>query len=304
MSYDPDALLDRRRLKRRLRIWQGVTILAVVAAVLAFLQSTGELVKGDYVARIYVEGIIVRDDARSELLSQLAKDESVRGVIVHIDSPGGSVVGGEDLYKDLRKIAENKPVAAVMGTVATSAAYMAGIAADQVLAREGTVTGSIGVIMQSANINRLLDNIGVEPITIKSSELKGTPSPLEPLTEEAREASRKVVLDLYEFFVEIVEARRPLLDPEDVRKLADGRVFAGREAVSNGLIDAIGDESDALAWMVDERDIPAGLPVDTVSEREEDESVLEVILGLSGKSLFSNALTLDGLVSLWQPAAR
>ncbi|MFB0921943.1 MAG: signal peptide peptidase SppA [Alphaproteobacteria bacterium] len=303
MSYDPDALLDRRRLKRRLRIWQGVTLFVALAAVLVFLQSEGELFREDRIARVYVEGIIVRDDARSQVLSRLAADKSVRGVIVHIDSPGGSVVGGEDLYNGLRDIADKKPVTAVMGTVATSAAYMAGIAADRVWAREGSVTGSIGVILQSANITGLLDRIGVEPVTIKSSELKGTPSPLEPLTKAARAASQEVVLDLYEFFVGIVIERRPL-DAATVRVLADGRVYSGRQAVANGLIDAIGGEDDAVSWMVTAQNVPEGLPVVTVKDREDAESFLERIVGLSGKSLFSNALTLDGLVSLWQPAAR
>ena len=303
MSYDPDALLDRRRLKRRLRVWQGVTLFVALAAVLVFLQSEGELFREDRIARVYVEGIIVRDDARSQVLARLAADKSVRGVIVHIDSPGGSVVGGEDLYNGLRDIADKKPVTAVMGTVATSAAYMAGIAADRVWAREGSVTGSIGVILQSANITGLLDRIGVEPVTIKSSELKGTPSPLEPLTKAARAASQEVVLDLYEFFVGIVIERRPL-DAATVRVLADGRVYSGRQAVANGLIDAIGGEDDAVSWMVTAQNVPEGLPVVTVKDREDAESFLERIVGLSGKSLFSNALTLDGLVSLWQPAAR
>jgi protease-4 len=303
VSYDPDALLDRRRLKRRLRIWQGVTLFVALAAVLVFLQSEGELFREDRIVRVYVEGIIVRDDARSQVLSRLAADKSVRGVIVHIDSPGGSVVGGEDLYNGLRDIADKKPVTAVMGTVATSAAYMAGIAADRVWAREGSVTGSIGVILQSANITGLLDRIGVEPVTIKSSELKGTPSPLEPLTKAARAASQEVVLDLYEFFVGIVIERRPL-DAATVRVLADGRVYSGRQAVANGLIDAIGGEDDAVSWMVTAQNVPEGLPVVTVKDREDAESFLERIVGLSGKSLFSNALTLDGLVSLWQPAAR
>ena len=303
MSYDPDALLDRRRLKRRLRIWQGVTLFVVLAGVLTLLQSQGELFRGDRIARLHIEGIIVRDDARSQALAELARDDSIRAVIVHIDSPGGSVVGGEDLYNSLRDIAAQKPVAAVMGTVATSAAYMSGIAADRVWAREGTVTGSIGVILQSANVTELLNRIGVEPVTIKSSELKGTPSPLEPLTEAAREATQDVVRDLYGFFVDIVIARRPL-EADKVRQLADGRVFSGRQAVANGLIDEIGVEKDAVLWLTSEHDIPAGLPIQTVSERDDDKSLLERLVGLSGKSLFSKALTLDGLVSLWQPAAR
>ena len=173
MSYDPDALLDRRRLKRRLRIWQGVTTLAVVFGVLAVLRSQGDLFRGDYVARIYVDDIILRDDARSQLLEALASDDSVRGVIVHIDSPGGSFVGGEDLYKNLSEIAENKPVAAVMSTVATSAAYMASIAACRLL-----VDGDDGAINQGVfqigittyGFEKTLENSTISPAT-KSAEL-------------------------------------------------------------------------------------------------------------------------------------
>jgi protease-4 len=303
MSYDPDALLDRRRLKRRLRLWQGVTILALFATVLVALHSQDALIRGDRIARIHVEGVIVQDDARNQILREIARDENIRGLVVHIDSPGGTVVGGEDLYNGLRAVAAEKPVAAVMGTVATSAAYMAAVAADRVWAREGTITGSIGVILQSANVVELLNRIGVEPVTIKSSDLKGVPSPVEPLTDEARAATRDVVLDLYEFFVGIVTARRPL-PAETVRQLADGRVFSGGQAVSNRLVDAIGQESNAVDWMVSDMNLPAGLPVETIEDRAEDESLLEELVGLSGKSLFSNALTLDGLVSLWQPTAR
>jgi protease IV len=303
MPYDADALLDRRRLKRRLRVWQAVTLLVVVGAILSFLQAQGNLFRGERIVRIHVEGVIVRDDARSRTLARLAGDDDVRGVIVHVDSPGGSVVGGEDLYNSLRAIAEIKPVATVMGTVATSAAYMTAIATDRVFAREGTITGSIGVILQTANVSELLGRIGIEPITIKSTELKGVPSPVEPLTPEGRAATEQVVLDLYDFFVDLVIERRPL-NADAVRLLADGRVFSGRQAVQNNLIDAIGGEAAAIDWMVRERDLPDGLPVQTVQTSPNEDNLLEKISGLAGKSLFSNALTLDGLVSLWQPSAR
>lgn len=303
MSYETDALLDRRRLKRRLRVWQAVTLLVLVAAVLAYLQAQGKLLRGERIVRIQIEGVIVRDEARSRLLARLAEEDDVRGVIVHIDSPGGSVVGGEDLYNSLRTIAQAKPVATVMGTVATSAAYMTAIATDRVFAREGTITGSIGVILQTANVSDLLDRIGVEPVTIKSSELKGVPSPVEPLTTEGRAVTEQVVLDLYDFFVDLVIDRRPI-DIEAVRRLADGRVFSGRQAVENNLIDAIGDEAAVIDWMVRERNVPGGLPIESVRTNADSDSFLEKITGLAGKSLFSNALTLDGLVSLWQPSAR
>jgi protease-4 len=303
MSYDLDALLDRRQLKRRLRIWQAVTLVVVVVAALVYLQSEDALLRGERIARVHIDGVIVRDEARTRALARLAEDENVRAVIVHLDSPGGSGVGGEDLYNGLRAISEAKPVAAVMGTVATSAAYMTAIATDRVFAREGSITGSIGVILQSANVSELLGKVGVEPVTIKSSELKGVPSPVEPLTPVGRAATEAVVLDLYEFFVGLVEDRRPI-EVDAVHRLADGRVFSGRQAVENGLIDAIGDEASAIDWMVRERDLPAGLPVETERTSQDAEGLLEQLARLAGKSLFSNALTLDGLVSLWQPSPR
>ena len=150
---------------------------------------------------------------------------------------------------------------------------------------------------------RSLGKVGVEPVTIKSSELKGVPSPVEPLTPVGRAATEAVVLDLYEFFVGLVEDRRPI-EVDAVHRLADGRVFSGRQAVENGLIDAIGDEASAIDWMVRERDLPAGLPVETERTSQDAEGLLEQLARLAGKSLFSNALTLDGLVSLWQPSPR
>ncbi|MBN42970.1 MAG: signal peptide peptidase SppA [Alphaproteobacteria bacterium] len=302
MSYDPDALLDRRRLKIRLRFWQAVTLLVVLGAVLALLQAQGNLLRGERIVRVHIEGVIVHDEARNRALMRLAEDDDVRAVIIHIDSPGGSVVGGEDLYNKLRAVSEAKPVATVMGTVATSAAYMTAIAADKVFARAGSITGSIGVILQSANVSELLKTVGIEPIIVKSSELKGVPSPVEPLTLAGRAATESIVLDLYDFFVGLVIERRPM-NVDVVRDLADGRVFSGRQAVENGLIDAIGDEASAIDWMVRERELPAGLPVETLHTPYDDDGLLKKISHLARKSLFSNALTLDGLVSLWQPAA-
>lgn len=303
MSYDPDAVIARRRLRRRLRIWQAVAVIAVLAAVLAGLQAGGKLFRGERIARIHVDGLIVRDENRTATLERIARDPAVRALVVHIDSPGGTVVGGEDLYRGLRDVSERKPVVAVMGTVATSAAYMAAVATDRIFAREGTVTGSIGVILQTADVTGMLESLGIEPVTIKSSPLKGIPSPVEPLSEEGREATRAVVADMYEFFTGLVIERRPLSAAEVVT-LADGRIFTGRQARANGLIDAIGTEDAAIGWLQQERAVPAGLKIETVTYREPEGGLEWLLSSVGGKSLFSNALSLDGLVSLWQPDLR
>lgn len=300
MSFDPDAVIDRRRLKRKLRWWQAATLATVALAVLAGLQANDLLFKRDTVARLRVTGLILENPRRDALLATIAEDPSVRALIVHLDSPGGTVVGGEDLYRSLRAVSDKKPVVAVMGTVAASAAYMTAVAGDRVFAREGTITGSIGVLFQTADITGLLDKLGIKPESLKSGPLKAVPSPTEPLTDEARAATQALVLDLFEFFVDLVVERRPL-DRAQVLQLADGRVYTGRQAVANGLIDAIGGEAEARDWLAAEKQIPRNIRVITVKPKTEGTALSEALSGLTGKSLFSNALTLDGLLSVWHP---
>jgi protease-4 len=300
MSLDPDALIDRRRLKRKMRWWQAATLVAVALAIIAFLQASDLLFERDKVARLRVAGLITEDHTRETLLANIAKDPSVRALIVHLDSPGGTVVGGEDLYRSLRVVGERKPVVTVMGTVAASAAYMTAVAGDRVFAREGTITGSIGVLFQTADITALLDKLGIKPEALKSGPLKAVPSPTEPLTDEARAATQALVLDLFEFFIDLVTERRPL-DRTQVLQLADGRVYTGRQAVANGLVDAIGGETAARDWLAEAKDIPRDLPTVTVKPKSERRGFSDALSSLTGKSLFSNALTLDGLLSVWHP---
>jgi protease-4 len=315
MSLSSDAAIDRRRLKRRLNLWRLAALIAVVVAVLLGIARDNRLVEGDYVARLNVSGVITDDPARDRMLAHVAADPHVRALIVRIDSPGGTVVGGEALYLRLRDIARHKPVAAVMGTLATSGGYMTAIGADRIFARSGTVTGSIGVIMMSADITGLLDKLGIKPETIKSAPLKAVPNPIEKLTEEGRAATRAVVMDMYDQFVGMVAERRRM-SPAEVRKLADGRIFTGRQALANRLIDAIGGETEARQWLVASRAVPAGLPVRTLTLGGKSDwlwglfddgtgnGFTGILARIVGKTLFSERLTLDGLVSVWHPDRR
>jgi protease-4 len=300
MALDVDQLLDRRRLKRQLTVWRVATVVALVAAVAVAAETLGGLGRGDHVARLEIEGVIAPDTQRDEALRSLTDDGSARAVIVAINSPGGTVVGGQGLYAQLRALAEKKPVVAVMGDVATSAAYMAVLGCDRLIGREGSLTGSIGVILQTADVTGLLNHLGIKPETIKSGPLKAQPNPLEPLSPEAREATRRVVFDVYDSFVALVQDRRRL-SREQVLPLADGRVFTGRQAVANGLIDALGGEADAMAWLQEAHGISKDLPVRTVKIGDESAEVVQWLHGMVGKFFFSERLSLDGLVSLWQP---
>lgn len=299
MSIDADWLVDRRRLKRRLAWWQVAAVLAVIVAVVAAAGRFHAFNRA-HVARVAVSGIIVQDEERDRVLAELADDSATKAVLVRIDSPGGTVVGGESLYRRLRQIAAHKPVVAVMGELATSAAYMTAIGTDWIVAREGTLTGSIGVILQAADFTGLLDKIGIKPETVKSSPLKAQPNPLEPFTPAAREATRRVVVDIYEMFAGLVKERRKF-SPEQMTAVADGSVFTGRQAQANGLIDAIGGEDEARSWLESARGVAASLPVQDVEVHDTERDIAAFFGGFAKKALFSERLNLDGLISVWHP---
>ena len=299
MSLDADQVVERRRLKRRLTLWRVIGVVAIVAALVVGL-GRFDVAEGDHVARIRIQGIIVDDQDRDEALAEVAKNDKVRALIVKIDSPGGTYVGGEALYETLRRVGEKKPVVALMGTTATSAGYMTALASDWIFARSSSLTGSIGVIMQTADITKLLDKIGIKPISVKSAPLKAQPNPLEEFSPAARKATQAVVADFYDMFLNVVTERRKL--PRDkVKALADGRVYSGRQALANGLIDAIGAEAEARKWLADTHEIADSLPVRDVQIGDDDDSWSQWLDSRIGKVLFSERLSLDGVISLWHP---
>ena len=300
MSFDPDALIARRRYRRKLRWWQLATFVFLTIAIIIGLGAAGFLYQGEKVARIRITGVIIEDPARDALLAQVAKDSSIRALIVHLDSPGGTVVGGEDLYRSLLVVGENKPVVVIMGTVAASAAYMSAVAAERIFARESTITGSIGVLFQTVDVTNLLSKLGVVPESLKSGPLKAVPSPIEPLTDKARMATQDLIDDLFAFFVDIIVERRDL-DRLQVLSLADGRVYTGRQALKNGLIDEIGDEVKASIWLDENKGISLKLPIITLKPVKDGLGISELISRITRKSLTTNALLLDGLLSVWHP---
>lgn len=292
-----DYLVDRQRLKRRLSFWRALAILAAFFAVAVVAGRLGG--GGDFIARIDVEGVIVRDGERLAAVEALAENDDARAVVVHIDSPGGTVAGGESLHRALRSVSERKPVVAVLNGLATSAAYMVAIAADRIYVRESTLTGSVGVVLQTAEISRLLETIGVRTRTFRSGDLKSVPDPLEPVSPRAAAAAQGLIDEIYAMFRDMVLERRGLASAEE---FADGRVFTGRRAVEAGLVDEIGGQKAALAWL--EGRIPEDLPVRRVGPRRDMDDLFDSVVGLARKTVFSERLTLDGLVSVWHPELR
>ncbi len=261
MTEEALDIVARRRLRRRLSFWRAAAVIAGLAALLALMFGESGFYKYyDHVARVKIEGFISGDESTLKLFKDLADNDRVKAIVMHVNSPGGTTVGAEALYEAVRKVAGKKPVVAVMDTVAASGAYATAVAADHVVARGNTVTGSIGVIFQWPDVSKLMDTIGVKMEELKSGELKAEPSPFKPASERVRQVSLAMIADAFNWFTTLVAERRKL-PVEQVRLLADGRVYTGRQALSAKLIDAIGGEDVARQWLTASKSIPADLEI-------------------------------------------
>uniref|UniRef100_A0A2A4YVM8 Signal peptide peptidase SppA n=1 Tax=OCS116 cluster bacterium TaxID=2030921 RepID=A0A2A4YVM8_9PROT len=252
MPLNSHEIAQQRHLKRHLTFWRfmavAVLIVGLIAVSAVSINNNSFSIRQQHIASIEISGIIYRDDRLLAQLKKIEKSDKVSGLIVIIDSPGGTVTGSEDIYLAIRKIAAKKPVTALMRGVAASGGYISAIAADHILASGNTITGSIGVIYQWPEYVELLNKVGVKMQTVKSAPLKAEPSGMVPLTDEVRQQVEISVKDSYDWFVGLVSERREL-DMADALRLADGRVYSGRQALAENLIDAIGDINDAEDWL-------------------------------------------------------
>ena len=311
MPIDADALADRRHLKRRLMVWRFAAVGALgLAFVILSLQNQTSF-HGAQIARVEINGIITDDKPMQELLEKLGKDNGIKAVILSIDSPGGTTTGSEALYESVRRVAEKKPVVAVLGTVAASGGYIAALSADHVVARGNTITGSIGVLFQWTQLTGLMEKLGLEARSVKSAPLKAEPNPYTKPTPEALAVTQDMIASSYDWFLGLVAERRKL-DMKTARKLGDGRVYTSFQAAQNGLVDEIGGEEEAVAWLETARKVKDGLPVETWKPKRPEEELgflgarafgegfARGIVALGGKTLQTKTLTLDGLTSVWQ----
>jgi protease-4 len=322
MSLDADQIVDRRRMRRKLTFWRIFAVIIAIGAVVAVAASlggSGGLAEpgGNYIARVTIQGIILGDTDRAEALDRLATSRA-RAVIIHVDSPGGTTAGGEQLYEALRQVAERKPTVVVVDGLAASAAYLAAMAADHIVSRDTSLVGSIGVLVQYPNIGDLLGKLGVRVEEIKSSPLKAAPNGFEPTSPEAHAAMEAIVRDSYDWFRGMVKDRRRL-DDTALDRVTDGRVFTGRQGIELKLVDEIGGEKTAIDWLAKEKNIDPKLKVRDwqLKSRFSELSFLHLMVaaGLDAVGLPQVArrildmstvqverLNLDGLLALWHPS--
>src|ERR1700758_3109651 len=264
MSLDSDVIVDRRRIRRKLTFWRVASVIIAIGAiaVIGTLASPGgrsAFTTTGSIARINIEGLIRSDQERVEALERLEKSKA-EAVIVHINSPGGTTAGSEQLYDSLVRLKAKKPPVVVVEGLAASGGYITAIAADHIIAQQTSLVGSIGVLFQFPNFADLLKTVGVKVEEVKSSPLKAAPNGFEPTSPEARAALDSLVRDSYAWFRGLVKQRRGM-DDALLEKVADGRVFTGHQAADLKLIDEIGDEKAAIAWLVAQKGVKADLPV-------------------------------------------
>ena len=311
-ASDIDHIINHLSLKKSRRRWRWLAVILGLVALFAIFASLGGdgTPAKDHIARLRIDGLITGDQQSLDLLRDVAKDDHAKAVILRIDSPGGTTAGSEALYEEIRKVSEKKPVVAVMDTVAASGGYIAALATDHVVARGNTITGSIGVIFSFPEVSRLLNTVGITMEEIKSGELKAEPSPYKPVSEKARAHAMEMVQDGFQWFKGLVAERRKLAAAK-VDQLSDGRVFTGRQARAEGLIDELGGEDVAVKWLQVERKLPETLEVldwkppkpfaQRVLGASIGHSLLEA-LGLGSLSDVAARAKLDGMLVLWHPA--
>ncbi len=309
-SGDPAHLIPANRvLRRSRRTWRVLFFVALAAVVLALVGrfSLEQGGPGDRIARVTIAGTILTSRERLQVLTDLGDDAAVKAVIVSINSPGGTTAGGEELYEALGALRAKKPVVATIDELGASAAYMTAIASDRIFARRLSIVGSIGVLYQHVDAGKLLDTIGVDLDKVQTGPLKAEPDLNEPLQGEVRASLQALVDDSFEWFVDIVSERRGIARPETLA-LADGRIITGRQGVETKLIDAIGGEAEAIAWLETDKSVAPDLPVvDYYPRPETGWGGVTRWLGKSAaeavRSGVDQAMSLDGLVSLWHAQA-
>jgi protease IV len=322
MSMAPasaDYFADRRRLRRKLLFWRvaGLVLLAliVVGLTLRATSNRGIGTLGPHIARVKISGLITGDEKTIKLLRDVGSSRA-SGLILDIDSPGGTTVGAEKVYDEIRAIAAKKPVVAEISTLGASGAYIAALGADHIVARGNSLVGSIGVLFEFPNVSKLLDTVGVSVEKIKSAPLKAEPDGFTPTSDAARAAIAALVTDSFDWFKGLVKDRRGMTD-EQLAAVDDGRVFTGRQSLPLKLIDEVGTETQAVAWL-ESKGVAKGLPVRDW-EPKSSRSPFSLLGAASRLAMSSGATTLasvldalatpgqanvSGLVAVWQGASQ
>ncbi len=239
-----------------------VSATTIITSLLTMAGSVwSKMSTGEKVGVVEIKAMIVDAKDHIDRIKTFAEDDAIRAIVIRVDSPGGAVAPSQEIYREIRKASATKPVIASMGTFATSGGYYVAAAADGVVANPGTITGSIGVILGYTNFKELFEKIGLYPVVIKSGRYKDIASPVRKMTEEEEALLQEFSDGVHNQFIRhVAEARDMTVD--EIRHIADGRIFSGETALGLGLVDRLGNLEDAVDWAGREGGIKG--PIDAV----------------------------------------
>jgi protease IV len=249
-----DILYERIKLKNNLftyKILVSVLILCLCVMSLFFTKKTSH---GDQIAKLYINDIIVEDQDLINITNDIENNNDIKAVIIMFSSPGGTAYGGELLYNAIKRISQKKPVVAVFGTMATSAAYLAAVAADHIVCGYSSMTGSIGVLIDGFDYTELMSKLGIKSRIYKTSEFKASPSPFTKTTPQIDKYINNTLDQQLDYFAQTVKLERNFSDVE-IRKVSNGKIYLGVEALNLKLIDELGTEEQAHEFLEDIYDI-------------------------------------------------
>lgn len=276
--------------KRFIKLFVAVVVLLILVFIVRALVSNGPV--GEKIAVIDINGAISKSDKVIELIHRYRDNGSIKAIVVRIDSPGGSVAPVQEIYSELKKL--EKPVVASLGGTAASGGYYIACAADEIFANPGTLTGSIGVIMQFVKMKGLYDKVGIDQQTVKSGRFKDTGSPIRNLTPEERELLQQTIDDVHHQFVDaIFDERKDRLTRDEVQALADGRIFSGNQALEYKLVDKLGNLPDAITHAAELGGI-VGKP--KIMRVKREPTILERLIGVAGKHTLENLVDSSGVL--------
>ena len=290
-------ILEKYLSKRSLIIKRFAIALTSIILILCFFLFSSK--NKHFIATISIEGIINNPEDTLNDLENINKSPNAKALLVIINSPGGTFVSSKELYDKIKELSKKIPVVTYMREMATSGGYLVSLASQKIFSNIGTITGSVGVILQTAEITELLEKIGISPIVIKSGDLKATPNPLEGLSEKDSEYLSDIIKSMQLEFLNLLSENRNIKN-QTLKIISDGRIFTGRQAKELDLIDFIGSKNDALQWLKDNARLPADIEILDFSKESQYEKLINMRFFDKNFNFLKNNIQ-SGFLAIWDP---
>ncbi len=290
-------ILEKYLSKRGLIIKRFAVALISILLIFSFLLFSSK--SKDFIATISIEGIINDPVDTLNDLENINKSSNAKALLVNINSPGGTFVSSKELYDKIKEISKKIPVVTYMREMATSGGYLVSLGSQKIFSNVGTITGSVGVILQTAEVTEMLKKIGINPIVVKSGDLKATPNPLESVSEKESEYLNNIIKSMQLEFLNILSENRDI-ENETLRIISDGRIFTGKQAKELNLVDFIGSKNDAINWLKEKAKVPTDIDIIDFSKETQYEKLINMKLFNENFHFLKNNIH-SGFLAIWDP---